>query len=203
MGQLFTIGHSNHPAEHFILLLKQHGIEVLADVRTRPVSGYCPHFSAPQIERLVKDAGARYLFLGETLGGQPRDSGLYDERGHALYWKMSDTPEFADGIGRLLKGIQNFRVAIMCSEENPSICHRRLLVTKVLHARGVGVTHIRGDGRVETETQILQAEEAARPQLDFLAGFDEEAEKTAWKSIQSGLREKALGSSSTPYEEPI
>jgi hypothetical protein len=41
----------------------------------------------------------------------------------------------------------------MCSEEDPSACHRRLLVGRVLAARGVTMHHIRGDGRVETNVE--------------------------------------------------
>ena len=31
---LYTIGHSNHPIEHFLGLLRRHGIETVADVRS-------------------------------------------------------------------------------------------------------------------------------------------------------------------------
>ena len=31
---LFTIGHSNHPLEHFRELLRRHGVETVADVRS-------------------------------------------------------------------------------------------------------------------------------------------------------------------------
>jgi hypothetical protein len=35
---LFTIGHSNHPYERFLELLRAHGVEAIADVRSRPFS---------------------------------------------------------------------------------------------------------------------------------------------------------------------
>jgi hypothetical protein len=37
--QLFTIGHSNHPLDGFLSLLRQHGVEALADIRRFPVQG--------------------------------------------------------------------------------------------------------------------------------------------------------------------
>jgi uncharacterized protein (DUF488 family) len=46
---LFTIGHSNHPIEHFLELLRRHGIEAIADVRSRPYSRFVPHFSNPHL----------------------------------------------------------------------------------------------------------------------------------------------------------
>jgi hypothetical protein len=33
---IYTIGHSKHPAERFIALLRQHDIGALADVRSTP-----------------------------------------------------------------------------------------------------------------------------------------------------------------------
>jgi len=41
---VFTIGHSNHPLEVFVDLLKKHEIDVVVDVRSRPRSKYTPHF---------------------------------------------------------------------------------------------------------------------------------------------------------------
>ena len=203
MGKLFTVGHSNHDPGWFVGLLEQHEIEVLVDVRTRPVSGYCPYFSAKPLESLVKRAGIKYLFLGKELGGQPPDPSYYDERGHAMYWRMAEAGFFLDGLRRLRAGIEKFRVAIMCSEENPSQCHRRLLVARVLYDGGIEVLHIRGDGRVEAESEIRRQEAAARPQLDLFHESDPEQERLKWKSIQSGLRERALGSSSVSFEEAM
>ena len=64
----------------------------------------------------------------------------------------------------------------MCGEENPSNCHRRLLVSRVLAARGVKVLHIRGDGRLSTEDDIIREENGEQPKL---FGFDETRE---WRS---------------------
>ena len=57
------------------------------------------------------------------------------------------------------------RTALMCAEEDPRRCHRRFLLTPPLLARGVGVRHVRGDGRVEDEADIARA--AAPPQGDL------------------------------------
>jgi uncharacterized protein (DUF488 family) len=43
------------------------------------------------------------------------------------------------------------RIALLCSEEDPTKCHRRLLVGRALGKRGIVVWHIRGDGSVQTE----------------------------------------------------
>jgi hypothetical protein len=41
---LLTLGHSNHPSAHFLTLLARHGVEVVADVRSRPYSRFVPQY---------------------------------------------------------------------------------------------------------------------------------------------------------------
>ena len=55
---LWTIGHSNHPLETFLALLRRHEIEVLVDVRSSPYSGYCPHFNTEQLKPGSTDSSA-------------------------------------------------------------------------------------------------------------------------------------------------
>lgn len=174
---LYTVGHSNHSEENFLDLLHQHEIEVLVDVRSQPFSRYNPQFNDSNLKRAVESAGMRYLFMGQELGGRPEGEEFLDEEGHALYHRMAELPRFLTGIERLERGIVGRRVAIMCSEEDPAVCHRHLLVTRVLSGRGVDVLHIRGDGRLETEEQIAPPE---RQSLLFA-----ELEDESWKSLRS------------------
>ena len=62
---LYTIGHSNHSEEYFIVLLRQHKIDVLADVRSQPFSKYTPHFNRESLQVAVRGFGIRYLFIGD------------------------------------------------------------------------------------------------------------------------------------------
>jgi len=71
MNRLFTIGHSNLEWDAFVSLLRQHDIPLVADVRSRPQSFRFPHFSQPELEQSLREAGIGYLFLGEELGGRP------------------------------------------------------------------------------------------------------------------------------------
>jgi uncharacterized protein (DUF488 family) len=182
---IYTVGHSNVSQEAFIALLEQHGIEVLVDVRSAPYSKYVPHFNGDALKQAVVRAGVKYLYLGGELGGRPREREFYDTKGHVRYDLIAESPEFREGIERLLRGIQEHRVAIMCNEEDPHECHRRLLVGRVLTARGVAVRHIRGDGCVQAEADLAEAERKEAPadvQQEF--GFVTK-EKPEWKSTRS------------------
>ena len=189
---VFTVGHSNHPVEHFLTLLKTHGVQVVVDARSQPYSKYATQFDQEALRPAVQDAGIRYLYLGKELGGRPEGKEFYDEEGHVLYDRVAATSLFQEGISRLERGIHEYKVALLCAEEDPAACHRRLLVGRVLVDHGIQVEHIRGDGRVQTEGEVAAE---ADPDKDQLSLF-QKAEAEPWKSIPSVLRKKRPNNSS-------
>lgn len=184
--QLFSVGHSNHPLPHFLELLRSHTIDVLVDVRSAPYSQYSPHYNKVPLQEAVTHAGFRYVFLGRELGGRPAGAEFYDEDGYVRYDRLAASPLFLAGIQRLEKGIQQFRLALMCSEEDPTSCHRRLLLARVLTGRGIETLHIRGDGRVLSETDLTSALKDGKGEGRQLSLLDE-VQEPAWKSARSVL----------------
>lgn len=178
--RIFSIGHSNHTLEKFIALLKEHKIEVLVDTRSHPYSKFAPHFAADAIKEVLAKTGIQYIFLGKELGGRPQEQEFYDAEGHVLYWKLANTLKLKEGVHRLEEEAKKRRVAIMCSEEDPTSCHRRLLVGKVLSGRGAHLEHIRSDGRIQSEDELAPAER----QSDLF----NPSKKVVWRSIQSVLQ---------------
>ena len=192
--QIFSIGHSNQPLEDFLDLLRQHDIEVLVDVRSYPYSKFTTQFDSPALKTAVIRSGRKYLYMGKELGGRPGDRSLYDKVGRVIYSLVAETPLFMEGVARLLKGLARYRVAFMCAEENPTGCHRRLLVSRALAERGVEVGHIRGDGSIQREAALNGQSEEETAQLSL---FPDE-EFTEWKSIRPVLPKKPRPSSSEP-----
>ncbi len=186
--QIYTVGHSNHPLESFLELLNAHGIEVLVDTRSSPYSRYAPQYNRESLKASVEERGVRYLYLGKELGGRPHGLEYYDEDGHVLYGRVAESDFFREGIQRLEKGVRTYWVALLCAEENPQGCHRKLLVSRVLRERGMSIQHIRGDGRIEDDAEATTDTE----QLS-LFGNDEADE---WKSTVSVLRREPHLSSS-------
>ena len=178
---LYTIGHSNHDQDYFCELLQQHGIGVLADVRSSPYSRYTSQFNSEELKAALAAKGIGYVFLGDNLGGRPTDPEHYDEQGHALYYRMAVSELFLQGIDRLAGGMRKYRVAIMCSEEDPTVCHRFLLVSRVMAERGAEIRHIRGDGSLASHDQIRAAAGETRPQGLLFP----EMEDDSWKSLRS------------------
>ena len=177
---LFTIGHSNHTEEKFLGLFREHDIDVLVDVRSQPLSRYNPQFNSNNLEMTLTAAGVRYIFMGDQLGGRPDGEEFCDGEGYVLYNRVAEAPFFLKGIERLEEvNLCQRRVAIMCSEEDPAVCHRHLLVARVMADHGVHVQHIRGDGKVQSEDEI-------RPQHRQSMLFAE-MEQESWRSLRSVL----------------
>ncbi|PIX22321.1 MAG: hypothetical protein COZ69_11395 [Deltaproteobacteria bacterium CG_4_8_14_3_um_filter_45_9] len=185
--KIYTIGHSNHSLETFLNLLRDLRIDVVVDIRSRPSSQVVPHFNRKPLENSLKLSGFKYLYFGKELGGKPDGKEYYDANGHVLYSLIAKSPPFVQAIERLLKGIQEYRVALLCGEENPSNCHRRLLVGRVLQNYDVNLQHIRGNGRVQSEEDLLnEGREKDETQLGLFVA----EENKEWKSIQSVLPRK-------------
>lgn len=159
---MFTIGHSRHTAEQFVTLLRMHSIEQLVDVRSQPQSKWAPHFDKAALERSLGSHGVTYVFMGHQLGGRPDSREFYRADGSVDYARRAEAPDFVAAVSRLVSLAQCRRTVILCAEEDPTRCHRRLLVTPALVRAGISVAHVRGDGRLEPEPV-----QAAVTQLDL------------------------------------
>ena len=186
MNPVFTVGHSNHSVERFTGLLREHGIELVADIRSHPYSRHVPYFNVRSLEEILSHYGIGYLFLGGELGGRPRGEIFYDSDDRVDYALVGRSRSFLDGISRLEQESRVRRVALLCSEEAPARCHRRLLVGRALEELGFTLRHIRGDGSIQIEGET----DGGQPVL-FL-----EMEARPRKSIRSASRRRRRPSSS-------
>lgn len=159
---IYTIGHGNAPAELIVGLLQQYQISQLVDVRSMPYSQYNPQFNRELFKKTLENAGIRYAFAGKQLGGRPEDKTVYKseempdedtEREKFLnlvdYDEVVRRPWYQEGIDRLIEIAGQGRTAIMCSEEDPKMCHRSRLITPTLLNLDVTVLHIRKNGELE------------------------------------------------------
>ncbi len=194
MSTVYTIGHSSHSYEELAKLLAAHRIDVVVDTRSAPYSHFVPQFDREILQRSLTGSGIKYLFLGSELGGRPKSPEYYDNRGRVLYGRMKTDRAFAGGIERLERGIAEFRVALLCGEEDPANCHRRLLVGRVLVERGHELLHIRADGCLQSEAQVTA--ESGKPLVSKQPALFAELDEDQWRSTASVLPKRAPASSS-------
>jgi len=161
---ILTIGHSNLPQDEFLGLLKQHGIQTLVDVRSKPYSSYSPHFSKRELEISLKDAGIEYQFEGRALGGLD-----------AI--KCAD-PEFVKAMENVLALQSQGNVCLMCSERNPAQCHRASKLCCWLH-------------NTYSPEQVLTAHITPTGVTD--ARQFQSQQKPGWSELESGSEQLELG----------
>ena len=149
---IHTVGHSTHPIDDFIRILKAHGIEQLADIRTIPKSRHNPQFNREALSASLAGAGIRYEHM-PGLGGlrHPRPDSINTAwrntsfRGYADYMQ---TDEFRKNLDHLIELAATNPTVIMCAEAVPWRCHRSL-VGDALTARGVHVIDILSETKAQ------------------------------------------------------
>lgn len=152
---LYTIGHGNRKGDDFLALLKEYGIEYLIDVRSVPYSRFHPQFNRNALESFLAQHGIRYVFMGDELGGRPKDVSCY-KHGNVDYDILKTKEFFKSGIERLTTAYyKDINLAIMCSERNPIECHRSKLIGQVLNAANIIVQHIDENGKLKDHATVI------------------------------------------------
>lgn len=152
--RLYTVGHSNQTLGQLVGLLELHGINAVADVRSMPYSRRLPQFNRPELEAELRKHRIRYVFLGEELGARRVEESAYDGL-QAAYERVAQLPAFQLGLSRVLTGLnRGLTLALLCAERDPLTCHRAVLVSRHLQAKGVDVQHILGDGSLESHPAL-------------------------------------------------
>lgn len=148
--QLFTIGHSTRTLDELIALLRDNGIERLADIRRYPGSRRYPHFSRDALSQSLPAHGIEYIHVPE-LGGRRKplpdspNTAWRNEQFRAYADHMA-TDEFRNAVDALLASPK--RTCVMCAEAVPWRCHRNVLADE-LTRRGIEVFHILGPGSIQ------------------------------------------------------
>ena len=155
----------------FSILLSEHRVDLLADVRSTPYSRFNPQFNREPLSVTLKRHGIEYMYLGRELGGRPKDPACYEDD-RVRYDRVADTERFREGFARVIDTAVQHRVALMCAEKEPLDCHRTLLVARALDEQDVDVQHILADGTLETQadamSRLLEQHDLS-PQGDLLA----------------------------------
>jgi uncharacterized protein (DUF488 family) len=179
MRPIKTIGHSNHPIDRFVDLLKAGGVTLLVDVRSTPWSRRFPHFGKEQLAKSLKEAGIAYVHEGVALGGKPDGGGSYDD--------LAARPAFRQALDRLAALAGASTLCLMCAEKEPLDCHRTVLVSRRLAERGVAIEHLLADGGSRPHAEIEEALLAKAPGPDL---FDDRATRLAraWTARERAMR---------------
>ncbi len=167
MGKLkiWTVGHGTRPVEELASILGGARIGLLIDVRAHPGSRRHPQFNRDSLERSLAALGIGYRWEGKALGGfcKPRpDSANLALRNESFrgYADHMGSGEFTTAACGLIESARGARLALMCAEQHPSRCHRRL-ISDWLTSRDLEVEHLidihRSEPHALTEGAVITA----------------------------------------------
>jgi len=144
MRELFTIGYEGCTIADVVGALKEARIGLLIDVRAVPQSRK-PGFSKRQLAAALDEQGIRYVHLQAL--GTPKPGRDAVRAGHPEWMETifrahmeGDQPqaELADAAG-LARGT---RACLLCFEQDPMQCHRRIVAEMITADTGQYVTHL-------------------------------------------------------------
>ncbi len=201
MTTIYTVGHSNHTSDTFVGLLRLHGINAIADVRSSPYSRFAPQFNKDILARLLATNQIAYVFLGNYLGARPNDPLCY-RNGAIDFARLCRTDYFQEGLERVRNGSARFNLALMCAEKDPIQCHRFILVCRHLRAQHVVIKHILEDGELEDNRDLerrlmnllhIPTEDLFKSKDDLIEeAYDRQGERIAYHVDEAAREEKEL-----------
>lgn len=161
---IYTVGHSNHNIDDLLRMLRTMQLQQLIDVRAYPSSARYPQFAGAYLQQALAASGIDYHWAGSQLGGMRKarsTSPHYAIASSSLraYADHMQTREFRTTITGLIDSARATRTVLMCSERDPSRCHRSL-IADYLSSRGVHVVHLidNGASRVHQLSPIARRE---------------------------------------------
>jgi uncharacterized protein (DUF488 family) len=149
--ELFTIGHGSLELVVFLAALRRQRITRVVDVRSIPYSRWAPWTGFGRLGVELQREGIAYEFAGKELGGKPESPDLQTPAGTPDYARIAGSPAYTRAIERVLEAAGLERLALLCSEANPMLCHRERLLARSLRERGASVRHIMSDGNLTEE----------------------------------------------------
>src|SRR5690606_16100306 len=150
--RIWTIGHSTHPIEKFIQMLKSFGITTLVDVRSLPGSRKFPQFDKEALEKSLPENNINYIH-SINLGGRRKTSKASKNTGWRLasfrgYADYMETVPVLSAVKELETLASHERVTYMCAEAVWWSCHRSL-ISDYLKFHGWTVFHIMEVGKAQ------------------------------------------------------
>ena len=155
---LYSIGYATKPLDAFLRQLRELRVTAIADVRSVPYSKIFHDYHREAVAASLRGAGIHYVYLGEELGPRSTDPDHYDTDGQVQFERLQRAPLFESGIQRLRNGLdKGQRIAMLCAEKDPAVCHRSLLIGHYLLEReGIDTAHVHHDGAIEPESALQE-----------------------------------------------
>jgi uncharacterized protein (DUF488 family) len=155
---IYTIGHSTHPIEFFLNLIKTYRVNCIVDVRSSAASRFNPQYNKKALQNYLTENNILYMHFEKEFGARQTNPVVLNDAGQVDFEKVRQSSVFRNGITRLKDGIQKgYTIVLMCAEAEPLDCHRFGMITPALNESGFDVKHILKDSSL-ISTEVLEAQ---------------------------------------------
>jgi uncharacterized protein (DUF488 family) len=144
--QLFTIGFTKKSAERFFTLLRDNHIQRLVDIRVHPGGQLSGFAKGDDLAYFLRElAGCAYTHMPELAPTDEILSTYRNDHNWPLYVErfesLMDSRNIPSSLDRAL--FEQARCCLLCSEDTPQQCHRRLVAERLAREWGdVEVIHL-------------------------------------------------------------
>jgi len=154
---LFSVGYGKDNFDALIERIAPFNITHLADVRTNPYSRYQTDFRGKDFENAVNNAGLKYVFLGDRLGGKPNDPEVLTD-GEIDWQKVRHAAWYVQALDKLVDAAENEknRICLMCGCGLPQECHRGTKLCEYLLERGIDTVHVLPGGETILQSELRE-----------------------------------------------
>lgn len=192
--KLFTIGYSGYERAAFVRELAAHGVQLVIDVRSLPVSRYRPEYDRAAIGKYLAENGVRYRHMPAEFGARQEDARYWHREGYVDFGLFAESELFRRGVDEVCEMMrQGIICALLCAEKDAVNCHRSILIARRFHEMGVQVVHL-APGREEThgalERRLLDESFPDRFQMSLL---EEPKEESEWLEEAYRLQNRKIG----------
>ncbi|MBD3371447.1 MAG: DUF488 family protein [Candidatus Coatesbacteria bacterium] len=144
MPPLYTIGYQGRSLDDFLALLEREEISCIVDVRKNAISRK-PGFSKTKLKDALKNKDISYIHIG-SLGIESKYRKNLTAKKDYLslfkYYKHNILPQQQKEITNLIQMAQKKRLALLCYEYDPDICHRSIIAEQVCKYSTINLHHI-------------------------------------------------------------
>ena len=141
---VFTIGYERRDGDELFSMLRDAGVDHLADIRDRPMSRK-PDFRAKALRARCDDAGIEYgawTDLGSTEAQRERLHETGDLQHFHKVFRAYARRSLGESLDRLAGVAKRKKIALLCYERVHEECHRSVVADLVADRLNAGITAI-------------------------------------------------------------
>ncbi|WP_430453676.1 DUF488 family protein [Rhodopirellula europaea] len=145
---IYTVGYEGNSIDSFLLLLREHSVDLLVDIRELPISRK-RGFAKTLLSQNLGSIGVEYVHMKSLGSPKPARHELRETRDYPKFFSAMDehlaSEKAAHDVNEVLSLAAESRIALMCFCGDWTRCHRSR-VAEAIRARGrVSFEHISPD----------------------------------------------------------